>query len=381
MKIGFITVGAYMKQEDYARNNLLGSESQIFGLSKELVKKGHEVFIFRRWFESKVELINDINIISFKSREFGSGLRMTLYKLKFSREVSKYIHKIDLDVLLLMDSFTSYFILNLPIPKITVTHSEIPLELLPIESNSISTKIKYKFLSLMQKKLFKNSSLIVALNNTFKEYLDKKGYNTILIPNAICLDDYDTNDLIQENILFGGRLVKAKRIDDLIKAYSNLDDELINKFKLIIIGFGPEKSNIQELIKTYRLENSIKIMPWASKKDFINQISKCAVFILPSQYETFGIVTIEAMALKKSVIASNTYGSKDIITNMQDGFLFEIGDINNLSKTLQSLLEDENLRIKIGNNARKTIEENYTFDKISDEYIKIFKKIKINSME
>jgi glycosyltransferase involved in cell wall biosynthesis len=375
MKIGFITVGAYMDQEDYAGNNLLGSESQIFGLSNEFVKKGHEVYIFRRWFESKVEIINNINIISFKSVNSESGLKMTIYKLKFSREVTKYIQKMELDVLVLMDSFTSYFALKLPQPKITITHSEIPIDLIPLEKNSTMNEIKYKFLNLVQRKLFKNSNVIIALNNEFKVYLEKKGYKTVLIPNAINLNMYSTEYSKEKYILFGGRLVKAKRIDDLIKAYSILNEELKNDYKLIIMGFGPEKSNLENLVKSCGLENSIEFIPWDSSKEFIKKILECAVFVLPSQYETFGIVTIEAMALKKPVIASDTYGSIDIIKNGYNGFLFETGNVKKLSEQLQMILEDANLRFKIGINAIKTVEENYTFDKISNEYINLFSEL------
>lgn len=378
MIIGFITVGAYMDQEDYARNNLLGSESQIFGLSKELVNKGHEVFIFRRWFESKMEIIDNIRIISFKSNECKSGLKMTYYKLKFSREVSKYIQNMELDIIILMDPFTAYFPLKLPIPKITVTHNEIPIDILPLEQISLINKMKYKFLRLMQDNLFKNSNITIALNTTIKQYLEKKGYKTLLIPNGINLNDYNSTNSNAREILFGGRFVKSKRIDDLINAYSNLSQEVKNKYELTIMGFGTEKSNLENLIKNLELEDRVKLIPWASKKEFIDRVSRCTVFVLPSQYETFGIVTIEAMALNKPVISSDSYGSLDIILDGYNGLLFKKGHTKSLTKKLESVLIDENLRIRIGKNARKIVEENYTFDKISDEYIDLFCKVKEN---
>lgn len=371
MKIGFITPGAYIDKEDYAKGNLLGTESQIFGLAKELVKKGFEVFIFRRWFESNEETIDDIKIISFKSIDCNSSLKMTWYKLKFSREVQKYIQKMELDILILMDSFTAYFALKLPQPKITVTHVEIPIDLLPLDKISIMIKIKYKFLNLMQRKLFKNSNVIVALNSKFKTYLEKKGYNTVLIPNAIFFDNYKPLPQNEKYILFGGRLVKTKRIDDLIKAYSGLTEDITREYKLIIMGFGTERYYLENLVKSFGLENAVVFIPWASSKEFIKKISECAVFVLPSQYETFGIVTIEAMALEKPVIASDTYGSMDIIKNGYNGFLFEVGNVKMLSEQLQMLIKDTNLRFKIGKNARNTVGNNYTFDIISEAYINI----------
>lgn len=368
MRIAFITVGAY-EREDYAKDNLFGTEHQIFGLSKELVKKGHEVYIFRRWFKSGVETIENVNIISFNSIDCKSGLKLTFYKLKFSREVAKYIKKMRFDVLILMDPFTAYFTFNLQIPKITVMHNEIPIELLP---NTSKYNIKKILLKIMQKQLFKSSDILVALNNSIKDYLDNKGYNTYLIPNGIKIEDYVPKYSDAKYILFGGRLVKPKRIDILIKAYSRLNNELKNNYELKIVGFGPEKPYLEKLVRDYNLKDKVKFLGWLKSEEFLKIISKCSIFVLPSLYETFGIVTIESMALNKPVIASNTYGSKDILDHGYNGFLFENGNIEQLTKWLDLLLRHEDLRKEIGKNARKKVEENYTFDTVADKYIKLF---------
>lgn len=381
MKIAFITTGAYMEQEDYAKGNLLGTENQVWGLSKELAKKENDVYIFRRWFESKKEVIENINVLSFKSVNSKSGLKMTFYKLKFSREISKVLKNSNFDILILIDPFTSYFALKLPVHKICVIHNEIPRKLLDeINEYSKITKIKNKLLRMMQKKLFENSDMLVSPNTTIKNYLENEGYKSKFIPNGIEIENYIT-DISDENyILFGGRFVKSKKIEDLIKAYSKLNEELKNKYKLKIMGFGPEKSQLINLVKGYGLENRIEFVSWASSKDFIKKISKCSVFVLPSLYETFGIVIIEAMALSKPVISSDTFGAFDIIKNEYNGFIFEKENVIQLHKVLETTLENINLRNEIGTNAQKTVQKCFTFNKIADDYIKLFNEICANNV-
>ena len=67
MRIAFITPGAYMAQKDNAEGNLLGTEHQIFGLAKEFIKKNCEVYSLLRWLTAESNVIDGVNVMSFKS--------------------------------------------------------------------------------------------------------------------------------------------------------------------------------------------------------------------------------------------------------------------------------------------------------------------------
>jgi len=143
MKIAFISPGGYMDYEDYLNGNLLGTENQIFGLSKEIAKKGHEVYILRKWNKSAIEEVENVKILSFKSANHKKpGLKLTFSKLKFSKIAAEALKKNRFDIVVVTDPFTSYSTLKLHIPKVLVTHSQIPYELLPHEDNFILIKIK-----------------------------------------------------------------------------------------------------------------------------------------------------------------------------------------------------------------------------------------------
>lgn len=377
MKIAFVTPGGYMEQEDYEKGNLLGTEYQIFELAKELVKKGCEVYIFRRWYENRLEVINNITVLSFKSSKSLSPLVLTFNKLKFSLEVAKNIKEMNFDILIGCDPFTAYFSYKLPLIKVSLTHSQIPYDLIEkfIKTNNICFSLKTQFLKIIQNNFFLNSDIIISLNTEIHSYFIAKEFPSVLIPNGINLERYIVKNEDKNYILFGGRLVKEKRVHNLLIAYSKLNRRLRSNYGLKITGFGPEENKLKKLAKELGLGKEVEFIPWLTSEEFIKMVSKCSVFVLPSLYETFGVVVIEAMALGKPIIVSDTSGPKDIIKNGLNGFLFEKDNIDQLTKYFDLLLNDENLRKKIGTIARKTVEENYNFDKVASEYLNLFNGI------
>ncbi len=371
LKIGFCTPGG-MDFEDYKSGNLLGIESQVFGLAKELTKYGHEIYIFRRWpvDDIKIETIFDIKIVNFKTLDFHDSIFQKVFtKVNFSYYVKKEIEKLNLDILILTDLFASYFIKNLKIPKIYVTHAP-PSELFG------DTGLKKKFKIYCEKKLFKECEILISLNSSINDYLSSKGYNSVFIQNAIEEDLYNPNYHDENYIFFGGRLDKIKGLEYLIISYSLLNENLKNEIKLIIVGYGTEKEYLTKLVEELGLNDYVDFIPWLAKKDLRKKIADSTIFVLPSLSECMPVTLLEAMALGKTVIASNIPGSNDVISHFDNGFLFEKKNVQELKKYLDLVVKDSSLRIKIGHNARKTIESQYTFKEISKKYMAIFDQIK-----
>jgi glycosyltransferase involved in cell wall biosynthesis len=99
-------------------------------------------------------------------------------------------------------------------------------------------------------------------------------------------------------------------------------------------------------------------------------MSRCSVFVLPSFFEVNPVVVLEAMASAKPVIARANMGTVDIIIHGKNGYLYSSDD--ELRKYLDMLLSDNNLRKKMGRNARETVEQEYTFSRIADRYEELF---------
>lgn len=369
MKIIFCTPGniAFV---DFEQSNLLGTESQIFGIAKELARKGHDVYIIRRWYKGnlKYEKIDGVNIVNIVI--YTRNILKYLDKLVFSRHMKFEIQKINPDFLILTEILSSYFVCTLKIPKIYVTHNT-PGDLYP-DRTFIESRVKRS----IERYIFKNCDSIVSLNSKINDYFKMKRYNSVLIPNSIELHRYNLHNIEMNYIMYGGRFDKIKGIKYLLEAYTMLSDDIKNQYKLLLVGDGPDKKNIEDLIRINGITDNVEIIPWLTSRKFIEKVACCSIFVFPSLSETFGIVMIEAMALGKPVIASDIPGPNNIILHGHNGFLFPTGNIIELKQYIDKLARDKYFRCKIGENARKTIEERYTVEITAAQYDELIRTIR-----
>tara|TARA_B100000989_G_scaffold297039_1_gene281690 strand:- start:498 stop:1604 length:1107 start_codon:yes stop_codon:yes gene_type:complete len=133
------------------------------------------------------------------------------------------------------------------------------------------------------------------------------------------------------NIINIGRMTDQKSQITLLKSINLIKNKI--RVKLLIIGNGMEKDNLEKYIKKNNLSKFIKI------KNYLENpypfISKSDLFILSSKYEGLPNVLLEAAVLKKFIISTNCpTGPKEILSNGKGGFLFNIGDYNKLSQLI-----------------------------------------------
>jgi glycosyltransferase involved in cell wall biosynthesis len=104
-------------------------------------------------------------------------------------------------------------------------------------------------------------------------------------------------------------------------------------------------------------------------------IGSCSVLVLPSLVETFGIVLIEAMACGKPVLASDIPGPRNIVSPGHNGMLARSEDVGDLSRKLLHLLEDPEMRRRMGERGRTEVEARYTFRAVGGMYENILKEV------
>jgi len=189
------------------------------------------------------------------------------------------------------------------------------------------------------------------------------------IPNGPFVLEKKSSDEI--NLLFVGRLTKQKSVVTLIKAIKELKKKNLKKrFKLIIIGDGNMKESLMKLSEDLGVRKNIQFM--GEQKDINEYYLKADIFVLPSIWEGFGIVILEAFSAKVAVIASNIEGPAEIIKNKINGLLFEPEDYVQLSEKLMELINNKKLRIKIANNGHKSFTKKYHIDSYVKKLIKLY---------
>lgn len=138
---------------------------------------------------------------------------------------------------------------------------------------------------------------------------------------------------------FIGTLNKRKRIMFLIKAFEKF---CTKNTKMLIVGAGPEKNELEEyILKSPVLINNVKLLGFLDRGQIVDVLSKSNVFILPSAYETFGVVYIEAMAIGRPIIATKNGGANDII-NDSNGYLIDVDNEEQLINAMRNMINNYN---------------------------------------
>ncbi len=130
---------------------------------------------------------------------------------------------------------------------------------------------------------------------------------------------------------------KVKRVNDIIRIFANINKVVPSK--LLMVGDGPDRPGAEELCRELGICDDVRFLGKQQEMEEILAISD--MFILTSEYESFGLSALEAMAAGVPVLSSNAGGIPEINIHGETGFMANIGDINELSKLGIELLKDE----------------------------------------
>lgn len=147
------------------------------------------------------------------------------------------------------------------------------------------------------------------------------------------------------------------------------------EFKLLGVGYySPDLENLKKKIHDYGLENVIELLPWLSHNKTLEYIDGALLYLTVSRYEGLPLAVIEAMSLKKAIIASDVLGNKDCVQNGENGFLLPI-NVDAFAKAILTLYKDCDLRKKFEQNSRRIFENNFCIEKQISKLQKIYRTI------
>ena len=138
-------------------------------------------------------------------------------------------------------------------------------------------------------------------------------------------------------IIHASNFRKIKRIDNVMDIFKNIHAALPSK--LLMVGDGPERPLAEDLTRQYGLEADVRFLGKQEQMEEILAVSD--VFLLPSEYESFGLAALEAMAASTVVISSDAGGLNEININGVTGYTSPVGDVEGMSKNAIELLKDE----------------------------------------
>jgi len=183
--------------------------------------------------------------------------------------------------------------------------------------------------------------------------------------------------------LFVGRIEPLKAVDTIINALATLksqDNSLMKTVRFVVIGGNPndeadnEMMRLKSLVAEHGLEEYVIFLGAKDQTALPDYYASATAVIMPSDYESFGMVALEAMASGTPVIASHVGGLAYLVRHEETGFLIPVRESNALADCIKLFIEYPELCDELGNKASQIAQE-YAWEQIADRLLTIFDDI------
>ncbi len=349
-------------------------------LLKSLVDKGMKVSVFT-YFQDKQEVFEDggITIHKIKLRKYPL-FTWRLNEGIIAKYVNKIIKKDKIDILEVVDWTGISANMNFSIPHVMRLHGSdtffCHLEKRPQKQRNFNR----------EKKAFQKADKIIAVSQFVAEktnmlFADNK--NITIIPNGIYINDFqpDISKRKEGLILCFGTLIRKKGVLELAHIFNELI-QLNNNCKLVIVGNDAidalENRSTWEMMQEQLNTEALKKVDYRGKvnydimKTLINEANVC---VFPSLAESFGMVTIEAMALEKPFVNTDYPWAHEIVVDGETGFLENPKDHKAFAKKINTLLTNTEIASTMAKNARNEAIKRFDITKIAQQNIEVYQSL------
>ena len=384
MKIGYF-INHFPYKINYSQYWCGGSGNVAYNLATHMALRGHEISIFTASIDSNASTEEYENITIYRhSTNF--MIKNASMSLSMFLNATKY--KVDIFHAHLTNSVNEFIIPRYTkrknIPLIVTYHGDPEKNMGGfIYKTGVCFYVKY-----ILDKILSCADVIISPSEYYideSRFLGKYRDKIVVIPNGINIKDFDIlypkeecrkrlGLPFDENIiLFVGILDLFKGPEVLLKAMPKVIKNIPNA-KLVFVGSGLMREGLEIQSRKLGVERHVKFTGFV--EEGLNLYYKAAdVFCLPStMMESFGIVNLEAMACSVPIVASKIGGVPDVVKDGENGLLVQPKDSEALADAIIYLLENENVRERMGRNGRKKI-KNYSWEKIAEETEKIYKEL------
>ena len=238
------------------------------------------------------------------------------------------------------------------------------------ESNVLKKLFAKLWMDSLVRKLKKLDRLVVLTEKSKVSWPELS--NVVVIPDPLPFQVEAKSDLHAKRIITIGRYAYQKGYDMLLRSWAEIEKKFPD-WQLAIYGMGNQDS-LRNQMKDLGIDSARCILN-GPVGDVTKEYLNSSVFVLPSRFEGFGLVIIEAMSCGVPVVAFNCLmGPDEIITDGEDGFLVPVGDVCALADKLQTLMQNRELRMKFSETAYRN-SARYCIERISNQWIQLFTQL------
>ncbi len=370
MKIAYI-LPANMKKFGYSMDNFVQTHFSV-EIAREVAKRGHEVELHVFWDENTTYTNKNLKIYFYKTdfnmifkRDF-TEISLRLLNKKFNEDIIIHFHEP------LRLFFIPFMLKN---KNITITEHHGTGITNPIPRRSLFHPIFGVIRRTILKHLLNTCRVNIVHNmkamNSFSTYIKDK--NSILLSaagiNVTKYKTYNKEEVRKELglgdetvILFAGRICKSKGIKELIKAFEMVKEQH-SSIRLVVAG-PLQEERLKPLVEKYWIgfQNTQELQKWFTASD---------IFCMPTFYEPFGVILLEALYYAIPIITTDVYSINEWFPR-ENAIFISPKDIDSLKNAINDLM-DEKKRRKMNRNGKQIVLDNYTWKKICQRYIDVYR--------
>lgn len=228
---------------------------------------------------------------------------------------------------------------------------------------------------------FRKADLLCATSNTIKKCIAEVVKKEVtVLPFGVDVNTFikkEVDSLFQKTDFVLGSIKPLEQlynIDVLIKSFANLYERHPH-LRLLIAGEGGEEKQLKELADRLKVSHAIKFTGRIPFKEISNYYNMIDVLVNISEYESFGVSVVEAMACSKPVVVTNVGGLKDLVKDDTFGLKVEVRNEEQTVTAIESLILDKVKYKLIAENSRNYVVENYDWNKNLEQMIYLYNQL------
>ena len=265
------------------------------------------------------------------------------------------------------------------IPVVITEHGEII-------DKYMRSRFKYfkDILRTMIAKFVFKRALIITVSDSLREHIESFGVETnyAVVPNVINTDFFKPIEVgrgrragrKKKKMIFIGGLTPRKGIPYLLEALKIVRDRGRNDFIMHIVGDGPYRKRYEEMAKNMNIDNKVIFHGKVTDEEKLRLLQEVDFMVLPSLYESFGVVLLEAMACGKPVITTLSGGQKEFV-NENTGILVPPKDANALADAIEYMLD--HCHEYSPQKLHEYVRENFSYEAVGKQLHELYESVRV----
>ncbi len=386
-----------------------GQVVYVLELSKALARKGYKVDIYTRWFDKSRKQIDpvpdqpDVRVIRIPAGKWEFIPKEFIYDVlpELAENMVSFIKEQNLDYDLFHGHYVDAGIVTLDVakalnkPAYFTAHSLGAWKKEDMGGDPEEMEKKFNFTKRIneEKRIFDTVNAHALTSNVqrdkLKELYGIEQDNISILPPGVDIHTFKKpteeekkkkTDLPEKYIFCLSRIDSNKGHDLLLHAF-DIVSKKIDDVHLVIGGGSPKPkerekeiyNKMKEIIKKKNIER-VHIIGYVPDEKLVQYYQQAELFVLPSIFEPFGMTSQEAMACGKPVVASKYGGIKQIINHDENGFLVNPKDSEEFADAIAEVVQDENLKQRLGEEAHRIIFEEYSWEAMAEKHLNFYKE-------